>query len=54
MTVGDELFWGYDDFAFLERHLAGEDPLTPDALSRYAGQSSPSAMRPEALRARKA
>ena len=52
MIVGDELFWGYDDFAFLDRHLAGEDPLTPDAVARWAGKSSPSAMRPEALRAR--
>ena len=31
MEVGDELFWGYDDFRFLELCLAGEDPL-PDAL----------------------
>jgi 2-hydroxychromene-2-carboxylate isomerase len=52
MIVGDALFWGYDDFPFLELHLAGKDPLTPDAVSRWAGQSSPSAMRPEALRAR--
>lgn len=52
MIVGDELFWGYDDFAFLELHLAGKDPLTPDAVTRWAGKSSPSAMRPEALRAR--
>jgi hypothetical protein len=27
MEVGDELFWGYDDFPFLELCLAGEDPL---------------------------
>ncbi len=52
MTVGDELFWGYDDFAFLDLHLAGADPLTPDAVTRWAGKSSPSAMRSEALRAR--
>jgi 2-hydroxychromene-2-carboxylate isomerase len=52
MIVGDELFWGYDDFAFLELHLAGKDPLTQDAVSRWVGKSSPSAMRPEALRAR--
>jgi 2-hydroxychromene-2-carboxylate isomerase len=52
MIVGDELFWGYDDFSFLDRHLAGEDPLTADAVARWAGKSSPSAMRPEALRAR--
>lgn len=27
MMVGDELFWGFDDFPYLERHLAGEDPI---------------------------
>jgi len=27
MLVGDELFWGYDDFPYLEMFLAGEDPL---------------------------
>ena len=32
MLAGDELFWGYDDFPWLERFLAGEDPLDPQAL----------------------
>jgi 2-hydroxychromene-2-carboxylate isomerase len=27
MEVGDELFWGYDDFPFLELFLAGKDPI---------------------------
>jgi 2-hydroxychromene-2-carboxylate isomerase len=27
MVVGAELFWGYDDLPWLERFLAGEDPL---------------------------
>ena len=27
MIVRDELFWGYDDFPFLELFLAGEDPI---------------------------
>jgi len=27
MEIGDELFWGYDDFPFLELCLAGNDPL---------------------------
>ena len=27
MEVGDELFWGYDDFPFLELFLAGKDPV---------------------------
>lgn len=31
MLVGDELFWGYDDFPFLELFLAGEDPLPAES-----------------------
>ncbi len=27
MMVGDELFWGYDDFPYLELLLAGKDPI---------------------------
>ena len=27
MIVGDELFWGYDDFPYLELFLAGKDPI---------------------------
>ncbi len=27
MIVGEELFWGYDDFPYLELFLAGKDPL---------------------------
>ncbi|TMA35140.1 MAG: 2-hydroxychromene-2-carboxylate isomerase [Deltaproteobacteria bacterium] len=27
MEVGDELFWGYDDFPFLDLFLAGKDPF---------------------------
>ena len=27
MEVGDELFWGYDDFPYLELLLAGKDPI---------------------------
>jgi 2-hydroxychromene-2-carboxylate isomerase len=27
MTVGDDLFWGFDDFPQLELRLAGRDPL---------------------------
>ncbi len=29
MAVGDELFWGYDDMAFLQRFLDGTDPIDP-------------------------
>lgn len=35
MEVGDELFWGYDDFPFLELFLAGKDPLTPEARGKH-------------------
>src|SRR5262249_279240 len=27
MIVGDELFWGYDDFPYLELVLPGNDPI---------------------------
>ena len=27
MLVGDQLFWGYDDLAFLQRFLDGDDPF---------------------------
>lgn|SRR5262245_53625043 len=33
MMVGDELFWGYDDFPYLELFLAGKDPL--DAVGSH-------------------
>ena len=40
--VGEELFWGYDDLPFLDRYLAGEDPLDPKEAARWmaAGRSS--------------
>ena len=31
MEVGDELFWGYDDFPHLRLFLAGKDPIDPAA-----------------------
>jgi len=31
MRVGDELFWGFDDFPHLELYLAGKDPIDPTA-----------------------
>jgi 2-hydroxychromene-2-carboxylate isomerase len=52
MIVGGELFWGFDDFAMLDLHLSGRDPLPVDVIARWAGKATPSAMRPEALRAR--
>lgn len=44
MIVDDELFWGYDDFPFLERFLAGRDPLDREALKAWIG------VRPSATR----
>ena len=42
MGVGDELFWGYDDFPYLELLLAGKDPLDPEKIrnSRETFQAS--------------
>ena len=34
MEVRDELFWGYDDFPYLELFLAGKDPIDPAELAR--------------------
>ena len=36
MIVDGELFWGTDSFAHLERFLAGEDPMRPEDLERWA------------------
>src|SRR5262245_51204217 len=38
MEIGDELFWGYDDFPFLELFLSGKDPI--DAID-FAARSRP-------------
>jgi 2-hydroxychromene-2-carboxylate isomerase len=45
IVVDGELFFGYDDFPFLERFLAGRDPLDRDALAEWARAPRPSAMR---------
>ena len=45
MSVDGELFFGYDDFPFLERFLAGQDPLDRDALAEWARAPRSSAMR---------
>jgi 2-hydroxychromene-2-carboxylate isomerase len=45
MSVGEELFWGYDDLPFLELFLAGEDPLGPREGQRRPEPVHPSAMR---------
>ncbi len=35
MMVGDQLFWGHDDWPHLERYLRGEEPLTADDLDPW-------------------
>jgi len=40
MEVGDELFWGYDDFPFLELYLAGRDPLDRNAWQKMLDSPS--------------
>jgi 2-hydroxychromene-2-carboxylate isomerase len=45
MIVGDELFWGYDDFPHLERCLAGDDPIDPEALKNWDVPVHASSMR---------
>ena len=45
MIVGDELFWGYDDFPHLERFLAGADPLDAADWERWRVPLRPSAQR---------
>ena len=46
MEVGDELFWGYDDFPNLELHLAGRDPLQQAGPKRLVdGTTQPSSLR---------
>ena len=45
MIVEDELFWGYDDWPYLELFLAGKDPLDPREAQRWFGSVRPSAVR---------
>jgi 2-hydroxychromene-2-carboxylate isomerase len=45
MEVGQEVFWGYDDLAYLEPLLAGRDLLDPKALEEWSSPPRPSAMR---------
>lgn len=35
MMVGDELFWGFDDLPYLEKFLAGDDPLNEVDVEAY-------------------
>jgi len=45
MCVAGELFWGYDDLPYLEKHLAGEDPLDPEDAARWEQAPRASAKR---------
>jgi hypothetical protein len=45
MLVGGELFWGYDDFPYLELFLAGKDPIDPGDWARERPPVRPSSMR---------
>lgn len=45
MMVGDEPFFGYDDFPQLQACLAGEDPLAASSWESWLGGPQPSAMR---------
>jgi len=51
VEVGDELFWGYDDFPYLELFLEGKDPIDPADWVDWSVPRQPSAVRErEALR----
>jgi 2-hydroxychromene-2-carboxylate isomerase len=45
VEVRGELFWGYDDFPWLELVLAGRDPLDPETAAGWTGPPRPSALR---------
>jgi 2-hydroxychromene-2-carboxylate isomerase len=47
MCIDDELFWGYDDFPYLERFLAGEDPIMPGQREAWT------TVRPAAIRTKR-
>lgn len=49
MVVGKEVFWGYDDFPYLEEFVAGRDPLPPIDSPEFMTRSPSSAMRKQAL-----
>lgn len=46
MEVGDELFWGYDDFPYLALILSGDDPLDSKEWQKWSDPLAPSAVRP--------
>jgi 2-hydroxychromene-2-carboxylate isomerase len=48
MIVGEELFWGYDDFPYLELVLAGRDPI--DAARMWGGGRREGVVRASSMR----
>jgi len=45
MMIGDELFWGYDDFPYLELFLAGKDPIAGVDWTRWNRPVTAASMR---------
>jgi 2-hydroxychromene-2-carboxylate isomerase len=45
MEVAGEVFWGYDDFPYVELFLAGKDPLASVQWQQWSGPPRPSAAR---------
>jgi 2-hydroxychromene-2-carboxylate isomerase len=45
MDVAGEIFWGYDDFPYLELFLAGKDPLSSEVIENWPGPPRASAVR---------
>lgn len=45
MEVAGEIFWGYDDFPFLELALAGKDPIAALAIEDWPSPPRASAVR---------
>lgn len=45
MELDEELFWGYDDFPYLELRLAGRDPLDPAQWRKWLENPRSSAVR---------
>ncbi len=45
MLVEKELFWGYDDWPYLELFLAGKDPIGPHEMAKWTASVRPSAVR---------
>lgn len=45
MIAGDQLFWGYDDFPYLELFLAGQDPVDATSWTAWDEPPRPSSVR---------